>query len=324
MYQCLTKAHLGNKVGPISIKKDFILTVSAAEYLGQRTDISEPQITPQISFSGQSCPFMDSACYKLRIGLKPICSVRKPDGTIWIVCKHRLCSTNKNIPLSSYQHNILLQVAQTIFNPTIPLDDILVKREEPMAVVERSQYKADYIMMARKPDQGHPYRVVLEMQGGGETSNTGLLTKHISLWEGTQQPTNKLLRAPVDKVGTIETNAWRRQQEQFIVKGNIAMQTGGGIAFCVGSLLYDYLWARVKNANLPILKEHNWTLALICFIEEEDSSKAAGPLLLRIDQGRVIFTSYIHFVQTLISQGKPLTSIFSGSFETLSGNTVQR
>jgi hypothetical protein len=266
---------------------------------------------------------MQGECDKLRVGQKPICSVRKPDSTIWIVCKNRLCATKKTIPLSSYQRNVLLQVANIIFNEDVSHSDILVKREEPMAVVGRSYYKADYIMMTRKPITGHPYRVVLEMQGGGETSNTGLLTKHVITWESSQSPTNTLLRTPVEGIGTIETNAWRRQQEQFLVKGNIAMQTGGGIVFCVGALLYDYLWARVKNAGLPTLRNHNWTLALICFAENTNSTATAGAIPLSIDEGRVIFTSYMHFVHTLISQGSPLPRIFCGSFEALSGDVIK-
>jgi hypothetical protein len=196
---------------------------------------------------------------------------------------------------------------------------VLLKREQPMAVVGRSTYKADYVMVAQNRPAGLPYRVVLEMQGGGETSNTGLLTNHATLWESQQQPSNQLLSTPINDVGTIETNAWRRQQEQFLVKGNIAMQTGGGIAFCVGALLYDYLWARVSQANLPVLRQHNWTLALISFAEDTTSPPVPGPIPLRVDPRRVLFTSYIHFVQTLISQGRPLPTIFNGQFEILSG-----
>jgi hypothetical protein len=79
--------------------------VAIAEYFGQRTDVATPIIQP-VSRSSRNklCPFMNKDCAKISKGLKPVCSVRKRNGDIWIVCRDRLCSTNKNIPLSLSQN----------------------------------------------------------------------------------------------------------------------------------------------------------------------------------------------------------------------------
>jgi hypothetical protein len=157
------------------------------------------------------------------------------------------------------------------------------------------------------------------MQGGGETSDTGRLTQHVNAWEQNTKKTNAELRIVVDKVGTLETNAWRRQQEQFLVKGNVSFQTGGRIVFCVGTLLYDYLIERVKNANLRNLRAFNWSLALLAFMEDPAPPKKPGPIPLVMDPKRQLFTNYPTFVQVLTNQGDPNPDMFRGDFVDLSG-----
>ena len=267
---------------------------------------------------------MDKECAKISEGLKPICSVRKRNGDIWIACRHRLCSTNKNIPLTGYQKKILLTIAKEVFSPEIEKQHIFIKRETRIPVVGSSSYNADYIMSIHNfhGELRGPKNIVLEMQGGGETSKTGSITRHIDAWEIQQEKTNAFLSQEVD-AGTIETNAWRRQQEQFIVKGNIASQTGGGIAFCVGSPLYDYLWRRISTARLNDLRHHNWSMCLVCFDEDKNSEPKPGPIPLKINSKKVLLTNYITFVQTLINQGEPYPAMFAGTFETLDGETIQ-
>jgi hypothetical protein len=299
--------------------------VSIAEYFGQRTDVSTPIIQPVTSASqDKKCPFMDKDCAKVSKGLKPVCSVRKHNGDIWIVCRDRLCSTNKNIPLTDYQKNVLLTIAREVFSPDIQKEQIFIKREESIPVVGSSSYSADYIMSIKNfpGELRGPKNVVLEMQGGGETSNTGHITRHIDTWENQQNRTNAFLSQTVN-AGTIETNAWRRQQEQFIIKGNIASQTGGAIVFCVGSPLYDYLWQRVSTARLNDLRHHNWSMCLICFEEDRGTPPQSGSIPLKINSTKELFTNYITFVQTLINQGDPYPAMFAGTFETLDGETVE-
>lgn len=61
------------------------MSVSVAEYFGQRTDTDANVIKP---VSGNhKCPFMGGLCQKMAKSSpnKPVCSVRKADGTVWIV-----------------------------------------------------------------------------------------------------------------------------------------------------------------------------------------------------------------------------------------------
>lgn len=100
--------------------------VSVAEYFGQRTDVDVPVIQP---ISGSHvCPFSNgNNCRKLKkAGQAPVCSVRKENGTLWIVCPDRLCATKKDLPLSMHQSAILLDIARHIFDPTVTPDQIFV------------------------------------------------------------------------------------------------------------------------------------------------------------------------------------------------------
>lgn len=295
------------------------MAVRVAEYFGQKTEGNESLISPVKSKA--NCPFMNDVCVKLAQGKKPICSVRRMDGDLWIVCRHRLCATKNKIPLTEYQKGILYEVGKTVFGDDILPEDIAIRREETIPVVEKSKYHADYIMMnvgSRGRSNGQK-KVILEMQGGGETSKTGSITRNIEKWERDEHRSNEDLSIKVD-ANPIVTNAWRRQQEQFIIKGNIAQLTGGGIVFCVGKPLYDYLWKRVKDSRLQDLRMHNWTLALIAFKEKEKSSK--NELEYEIDRERIMFTNYLTFVQTLINQGSPNPSMFEGEFDLLNGSSI--
>lgn len=249
-----------------------------------------------------------------------MCSVRKPDGTMWIVCSDRLCNTKKDIPLCDHQRQILLEIAKHIFSPDVTMADVCVKREERLNVVEGTKYNADYIisLASGRSNYSGPDRLVLEMQGGGETSNTGKITTILTRWMADPNRTNALLRTETD-ASTLETNAWRRQQKQFIVKGNIAMKTwkGYGIAFCVGTVLYDYLMNKLASANLPNLREYNWTLAIIAIKEDDSAPVAPGPIPITVDESRMLFTNYQTFVQALINQGEPSLDAFRGEFVNL-------
>lgn len=298
--------------------------VSVAEYLGQRTDIDTPTILP---VEGEHfCPFScGNTCKKLKSHNHPVCSVRRPDGTLWIVCSDRLCATKKDVPLCQHQSDILLDIGQHIFSPEVTKERIGVKREERLTVVEGTKYNADYIISlaeGRTPYPG-PDRLILEMQGGGETTNTGKITQLVDAWKANLNRTNEMLRATTE-ASTLETNAWRRQQEQFIVKGNIAMKTwkGYGIAFCVGSILFDYLMDKLTSANLPNLRNYNWTLALFGIIEDTTQPLVAGPIPLKVDENRMLFTNYQTFVQALINQGEPSLDAFRGCFINLNNEEI--
>lgn len=305
------------------------MAVSVAEYLGVSVDAPvtiKPQLVNKEHRPTLPCPFRNGVCDKARRGNKPVCSVRNKEGVLWIVCPHRLCATQpKSSKLTGYQSDVLFQVAQCIYGEHVQKSSVVVKREESIFVTDSSNYSADYVMWLASPKPTER-PVVLEMQGGGETTNTGKLTKHVARWEEMEEPTNVFLAKQVTSVGTLETNAWRRQQEQFLIKGNVAMQSGGKMVFCVGNLIYDYLMPRLQQVNLIDLRKANWTLALLPIKEASGAEGAVHggqySLPLVIDSERAMFTNYNSFVQALTNQSSPDDSIFSGDFTTLDNRTV--
>ncbi len=295
------------------------MPVRVFEYLGQRTD-AEANIVPTTTESAP-CPFMDHDCAKLPKGDKPICSVKDSNDTMWIVCEHRLCATKSTNSLTQYQKNILHSIAQAIFYDSVSPDDVYVRKEVRMPLAGRQFVRADYVMVHHGKSRGQgPARVVLEMQGGGETSNTGTITRHVKQWEGLNSPTNEFLSDRLTGPGPIVTNAWRRQQEQFLIKGNIVVQTGGGIVFCVGSLLYDFVMKKVEGHTFPELRNHAWTLAMIGIVDDNSSEPHQGPVPLKLDEDRMFFTNYHNFVEVLIRQGGPYPELFQGELNNLSGD----
>jgi hypothetical protein len=307
------------------------MAVTVAEYMGQRTDVDIPPIVPVALGSVVPCPFMDGHCSKLTKNLQPVCSVRKRSGELWIVCEHRLCATPKTkkvgsgratASLTDHQIDVLWKIAETVYRGKFTKNDIVVNREVPIPIAGTdSSYKADYIMrntaLGARVDE-----ILLEMQGGGETSNTKHISNHVALWGENPSRTNLMLREQLSKPNSIETNAWRRQQEQFLVKGNIVNQTGGKIVFAVGSLIYDYLIPRVTHATLRDLRSHNWTLCLLGIKEDVSKPKVPGSIPLQVDGGRLLYTNYSTFVRTLTDQGGPEPSIFIGNFLSLNKNNV--
>lgn len=307
------------------------MPVSVAEYLGVRTDTSM-QVAPLLNLSTKPkvpCPFRNHHCLKTAKGQQPVCSVRDTSGELWIVCEHRLCATTPKVgPVNEHQKKILRLVAQTVYGAGISDDEILIKREEQIPITATSDYKADFIMWRSNPRSGTPFggdrACIVEMQGGGETAGTEKLTAHLKSWASHANPTNQLLIQPANAVPLV-TNAWRRQQEQFIVKGSVAMLTGAGMVFCVGSLLYDYLIQRLTTVNLQDLKSNSWNLALVAFVEDTNGvapSCAPNSIQFKIDASRTLHTNYFSFVQALTNQGAPQPQVFLGNFQTLNGQQV--
>lgn len=308
---------------------------AVAEYYGCRTDADSPIPPILIPDKNQSwpneesiplCPFSGgNQCKKAKAKNEPVCSVRNRNGDLWIACSERLCATKKDKPLCKHQQTILLDIARHIFSDNLSQDDVCIKREVSLSVIDGTEYHADYIMTTRsgRTNSPGPDRVILEMQGGGETTNTGKLTEQVKQWKNLRMPNNAILRNGTS-ASPLVTNAWRRQQEQFLVKGNIAMKTwkGLGLVFCVGTLLYDYLMTRLKDANLQNLKDYYWNLALLGIEENKDLEPQNGPIPLRVDESRMLFTNYQSFVQALINQGAPTVSAFEGNFISLNNENV--
>ena len=181
---------------------------------------------------------------------------------------------------------------------------------------------ADYFMVFIDPKTGkqHPSikPVILEMQGGGETSNTKAMTDHVKAWESGQ---NVDLSAPTN-VSSIETNAWRRQQEQFLIKGSVATRSNGKLVFVVGNRLFDKLMSNLTSTPTQIDVQGGWTLAVIAVVEDPNGVGTNESIRLGIDPSRTLFTDYGSFARSLTDQGQYDPELFSGEFVTLDGQTI--
>jgi hypothetical protein len=292
------------------------MSVSIVEYLGVNIETTDTNITP--ARPGSQCRFYGGECHKVNAGNKPVCSVRKSSGEFYIVCSKRLCATNQNLVLTDHQTKILRKIAKTIFRENIRDNEIAVRTEMKIPVDDRKNYKADYVMLdLNDTSPNRVKKVVLEMQGGGETSQTGNITRYIQEWEESSPRDNSMLKDVISGVGTIETNAWRRQQEQFLVKGNVAVEAGASLVFCVGKTLFDYIIRKVNRDEMRDLRNMNWTLAMIPFIE---STQVSDYVELEIDHDNVLFTNYNTFVQQLVNQGNPDPAMFRGDYKKLDGS----
>jgi hypothetical protein len=311
------------------------MTVTVAEYLG--IDVKSGKSVPPVSGGKGTqvpCPFRAGSCSKVSKGNKPVCSVRDGSGELWIVCEHRLCATSpKDAPLTEYQSDVLISIAKTLWGPSVEKSDVAVRREVPVKTEGRSDSRADYVMVPtsdfRSKDTTNTVGpVVLEMQGGGETSQTGALTAQVGKWEVEPLAATEVgtLIKPVTSVGTIEANAWRRQQEQFLYKGNVAVNSFGRLVFAVGSKLYDYLMNNLASTAMQDMRGANWTLALVAISEDNQKSdgsfSTSDSVPLKVDENRLLFTSYPKFVQALINQGGSDPEMFRGSFLRLDGHTI--
>lgn len=302
------------------------MSIGVAEYLGIRTNQDGIPIVPCSLDDPPDCPFaIGQKCSKVNTSAKnePVCAVRNNDGVVWITCPERLCSTKQGIPFCDSQKDVLLQIARAVYSPEVEPAKVCVKREVRLIANDSTKYHADYVMTLSdgRTNYPGPDRLIIEMQGGGETGQTGKLTRHIKEWRSSVERTNSQLREKI-AANTLETNAWRRQQEQFIVKGNVAMKTwkGYGICFCVGTILYDYLMKKLDGITLPDLKDYNWTLAILAF--KEDPDNVGESLHFVIDPERTLYTNYQTFVHALINQGEPTLDAFRGEFQNLENDIV--
>lgn len=295
-----------------------VMAVRISEYLGQEVRADGPVLEP--AKPGALCPFSGNPCSKVNRSkpLKPVCIVTSRAGKAWIVCKDRLCATSGR-SIGEYQKDVLLKICSEVAQRQLLPADVIFKREVPVAVPDASDYHADYVV-AIDPCKKGSIRAVLEMQGGGETSTTGKITVAVQNWEDAGDArTNSMLMVEVG-ASTIETNAWRRQQEQFFVKGRVAVRSNGKLVFCVGELIMDYLQSKISASPPVDLRNGNWTLALIC-VKVVPSSGDGPSMELQIDRRRTLFTDYEAFVRAITSVGGVDPSLFSPPYLTMNGET---
>lgn len=298
------------------------------EYLGIDIQRRVPLAVDSSSGVQKDCPFRSTPCVKLKKGQAPVCSVRSPkDESLWIVCEHRLCSsTPKDANLTKYQVDVLEMIANAVAPNWRRFSRLAVQRE---GTVRRrpgqnspDDSSADYFMvfLDKEKDELHPRfkPIILEMQGGGETSNTKAMSNHVKLWE--KNPATDISKSM--PISSIETNAWRRQQEQFLIKGSVATRSNGKLVFVVGARLYDKLMSNLTSPPTRIEVKGGWTLAVLGIVESANGVGAPNSIRLGIDPSRTLFTDYGAFARSLTDQGQYDPELFLGTYVTLEGNSI--
>lgn len=310
------------------------MPLSVAEYLGQRTDVLSPDIIPTTIGEGTTptCPFSGVSCSKLasKNPKPPICTVRVTDkndaSKPFIVCSDRLIPA-KARALSPAHIAALASVTGVLF-PSISTSDIGYRRQVGLSL-SKHRLVLDYVLQVNPQVYFGlgPSKVILEVQGGGETNSTGVITRHVERWAKSSYPTNQILAQqlsveyirqvePQPKItlpNIIPNNAWKRQLDQIIKKATLTRHFEGAFALVMGDVLYDY----VKN-SISIGKEYfaEWEIAFIGISERPTKEAGALPF----DQvAKVAFMTYAEFmialqdVKLLPSTPNP----FLGEFTTL-------
>ncbi len=310
------------------------MAVRIAEYLGQKTD-SDISITPSpILIEGERhlsppCPFNNNPCTKMKLERNanhPICSLRKSNGAYYIVCNNRLISTDVS-KITPYQIEMLLRTAQALFNPAILPHQLGYKSEVRIRTSNSSRgtHTADFVLAVVDDNLRTigPRRLIVEVQGGGETNATGSITRLVEQWLVHETPNNIML-SESSNAGTIETNAWRRLQEQLFAKATTAQKSGYGFAALIGEVIIDYI-----ERMLPGLKsiatnpdDGGWNVAFIVFKEVKPQNPTQNYIELVVDRERCIYTTLKLLFTEMANRGQIDPSAFTGEFATLTGNKV--
>ena len=296
------------------------MPVSIGEYLAQRTDVDTPSITPT-SLNPRvipTCPFMGKGCSKIKKRQHPICSMRALNGKPWIVCTDRLIPAQTNT-ITPYHIAALNSVAQTLF-PNVYTGEIGYRRQVSMAVGKGKRVVLDYVLDARSA--GHPgqNKVILEIQGGGETSSTGAMTRHVATWASERSPNNAMLRQNLQKVGIIPNNAWKRQLEQIGRKYAVAKRFGGTLALVMGEVFFEYV-RNLFPQDCPYFPE--WEIAFVSL--SETASGQSGPIPIdRVSEA--IFMTFENFISAVIGNyqlPEKMSDPFDGVYTTFRNEEYQ-
>jgi hypothetical protein len=308
------------------------MPLSIAEYLGYRTDIASPNIVPSIleGATVPTCPFSGSPCIKLKSSKPshPVCSVRF-NNKVFIVCSNRLIPAQAQT-ISPSHTAALASISDTLF-PGVNAKNIGFRRQIGVAGLY-----LDYVLTVNPSvnfSRG-PSRVILEIQGGGETSNTGTITRYVNDWINEDNPTNSFLSKElntkflkshlntnnVSSPGIIPNNAWKRQLDQIIKKSVIAKTFSGGFVLVMGDLLYEY----IKQKSIPIQKSYfpQWEVALIGVSEDTTNPPASGAIPIT-NVSESTFITYSEFMDALqgFSISSSIPDPFSGKYTTLANSS---
>ena len=279
----------------ITLVQNELMAVKIIEFLG----INAHELNPSDSrLANKLCPYMGKTCKKIdRYGeQKPMCVVESTGGVPLIVCEHRLLSTDMQNP-TPYQRSRLLEISKVIFEDGIEPQDLEYRYE----VTTRLRQRADFILR----DKRNGDACILEIQGGGETSSTRILTDHVTRWENGENVRLDDFPFRVTKTGKkatpglIPANAWRRLQEQLIVKGGICVSSDKKFVAAMGKTIYLHFLQK-----LPLLetmkrqKRSSWNCAFIPYEIRKNEI-----IDFHIDIDNVLYLDLKELVNRLIEYG---------------------
>ena len=252
------------------------------------------------------CPYIGKTCKKIdRYGeQKPMCVVESTGGVPLIVCEHRLLSTNMQNP-TSYQRSRLLEIAKVVFEDGIEAQDIEYRYE----VTTRLRQRADFILR----DKRNGDACILEIQGGGETSSTRILTDHVTRWENGENvrlddfPFRVTRTGKRATPGLIPANAWRRLQEQLLVKGGICVSSEKKFVAAMGKTIYLHFLGKLPLVeSMKRQKRGSWNCAFIPY-----DIRKGETIDFYLDRENVLYLDLKELVNTLIEYGVRDEELFS-------------
>ncbi|MFB2880391.1 hypothetical protein [Floridanema aerugineum] len=286
------------------------MAVKIIEFLGINANGLSPS---DVRLTEKICPYIGKTCKKIdrHNPQKPMCVVESTGGVPLIVCAHRLLSTNMQNH-TNYQRSRLFEISELIFNDSIKLDDIEYKNE----VTTKLKQRADFILRDRRNGDA----CILEIQGGGETSNTKILSDHVTEWENQKKvklddfPKRITNKGKTVTPGLIPANAWRRLQEQLIVKGGICISSEKKFVVALGKTIYQHRLKNLPNLeSLKLQKRERWNCAFIPY----QIQKGENNIDFIIDHENLLYLDLYNLVSTLIKYGEKDEKLFTTNMKLL-------
>lgn len=279
------------------------MAVKIIEFLGMNAHDLSPSDS---RLANKFCPYMGKTCKKIdRYGeQKPMCVVESTGGIPLIVCEHRLLSTDMQNP-TSYQRSRLVEIAEVIFENGIEPKDIEYKYE----VTTKLRQRADFVLR----DKRNGDACILEIQGGGETSSTKILSDHVTKWENNEEVRLDHFPVRVKKDGKIATpglipaNAWRRLQEQLIVKGGICVSSKKRFVAAMGKTIYLHLLRKLPSIeSIKQQKTNAWDCAFIPYEILKGES-----INFYLDKDNILYLDLKELITRLIEYGERDDELFT-------------
>ena len=198
---------------------------------------------------------------------------------------------------TSYQQSRLLEISQVVFEDGIEPQDVEYRYE----VTTKLRQRADFILR----DKRNGDACILEIQGGGETSSTKILSDHVTKWENGEAvglddfPIRVTRSGRLATPGLIPANAWRRLQEQIIVKGGICVSSNKKFVAAIGKTIYLRLLEKLPLIDtMKRSKSGAWNCA---FIPYEISKGEAIDFYIDLDN--ILYLDLKELVTSLIEYG---------------------